>query len=79
MKQSVAEFDSNRGELENRPKDLGPFANSAENLWRVGLSPIPVGGEDGKKPLVTRFTKWKLRPGLNTSTSISFRENGLTG
>ncbi|MBV8736953.1 MAG: bifunctional DNA primase/polymerase [Alphaproteobacteria bacterium] len=66
MKQSVAEFDSNRSELENGPKDLGPFAKSAENLWRVDLTPIPVGGEDGKKPLVTSFTKWKRRPGLIT-------------
>ena len=25
-----------------------------------------MGGEDGKKPLVTRFTKWTRRPGSNT-------------
>jgi DNA-binding XRE family transcriptional regulator len=45
---------------------LGPFAASAKVLWHAGLAPIPVGGEDGKKPLVTRFTKWKRHPGLKT-------------
>jgi DNA-binding XRE family transcriptional regulator len=44
-------------------KGLGAFASAAETLWRAGLVPIPVGGEDGKKPLVTSFTKWKQRPG----------------
>ena len=47
-------------------KNLSPFAVSAEALWHAGLAPIPVGGEDGKKPLVTRFTKWEHRPGLST-------------
>ena len=49
----------------NEPRALGPFAGAAETLWRAGLAPIPVGGEDGKKPLVTSFTKWKRRPGPN--------------
>src|SRR5690242_14743953 len=48
------------------PKNLGPFASAAEPLWHAGLCPIPVGGEDGKKPLVAAFTKWKRRPGLGT-------------
>jgi hypothetical protein len=55
-----------RNEPENEEKDLGAFARAAEILWRAGLAPIPVGGEDGKKPRVTSFTKWKRRPGLNT-------------
>jgi hypothetical protein len=38
-------------------KLLGPFARVAEGLWRAGLVPIPVGGEDGKKPLVHQFHK----------------------
>jgi DNA-binding XRE family transcriptional regulator len=61
-----AEHRPNRNEPENGAKDLGPFARTAETLWCFGLAPIPVGGEDGKKPLVTSFTKWKRRPGLNT-------------
>jgi DNA-binding XRE family transcriptional regulator len=66
MKQSVGRFPYNGGEFENRPKGLGSFARSAETLWRAGLAPIPVGGDDGKKPLVTSFTKWKRRPGPST-------------
>jgi hypothetical protein len=46
-----------------------PFPRMAEGLWRAGLAPIPVGGEDGKKPLVTGFTKWRRRPGLSTIRS----------
>jgi hypothetical protein len=46
-----------------------PFARAAEGLWRASLAPIPVGGEDGKKPLVTSFTKWRRRPGLSTIRS----------
>jgi DNA-binding XRE family transcriptional regulator len=47
-------------------KCLSPFAAAAAALWRAGLVPIPVGGDDGKTPLVTSFTKWKRRPGLKT-------------
>jgi hypothetical protein len=54
-----------RNEPESGEKDLGAFVGAAETLWRAGLAPIPVGGKDGKKPLVTSFTKWKRRPGLN--------------
>jgi hypothetical protein len=53
-------------ELEGGPKNLGPFASAAEALRRAGLTPIPAGGEDGKRPLVTGFTKWKRRLGVNT-------------
>jgi Bifunctional DNA primase/polymerase, N-terminal len=53
-------------ELEGGPKNLGPFASAAEALRRAGLTPIPVGGEDGKRPLLTGFTKWKRRLGVNT-------------
>src|SRR5215831_1143476 len=55
-----------RNESENGEKVLGAFAKGAETLWRAGLAPIPVGGADGKKPLVARFTKWKRRPGLSS-------------
>ena len=43
--------------------NLHPFARAAETLWHAGLARIPVGGEDGRKPLVTSFTKWNRRPG----------------
>jgi hypothetical protein len=36
---------------------LSPFASAAAELARRGLTPIPVGGEGGKKPLV----KWPHR------------------
>src|SRR6516162_992205 len=52
-------------EAEGSDEDLGAFARAAEALWRAGLLPIPVGGEDGKKPLVSNFTKWTRRPGLS--------------
>ena len=65
MNQGAEQFARTGSEPEYGAKDLGPFAGAAETLWRAGLAPIPVGGEDGKVPLVTRFTKWKRRPGLN--------------
>jgi DNA-binding XRE family transcriptional regulator len=65
MSRGVEQFARTRNEPENGQKDLGAFARAAEILWRAGLVPIPVGGEDGKKPLVTSFTKWKRRPGLS--------------
>jgi Bifunctional DNA primase/polymerase, N-terminal len=48
--------------------ELGPgaFSQAAEVLWRAGLAGMPVGGNDGKQPLVASFTKWKRRPGLAT-------------
>jgi Bifunctional DNA primase/polymerase, N-terminal len=55
----------NANSPEDGAQDLSPFAKVAETLWHAGLVPIPVGGEDGKKPLVTSFTKWKRHPGLS--------------
>src|SRR5215471_20044514 len=66
MNQGAEQLARTRNEPECGDKDLGAFASAAETLWHAGLAPIPVGGEDGKKPLVTSFTKWKRRPGLNT-------------
>jgi DNA-binding XRE family transcriptional regulator len=66
MNQGTEKLARTRNEPEKGPKGLGPFARSAQTLWRAGLAPIPVGGKDGKKPLVTGFTKWEKRPGLNT-------------
>lgn len=64
MNKAAEQFVDGGNERDN--KNLGPFATAAEALWHAGLAPIPVGGEDGKKPLVTRFTKWKHRPNLIT-------------
>src|SRR5215471_6429609 len=66
MNQGAEQLARTRNEPECGDKDLGAFARAAETLWHAGLAPIPVGGEDGKKPLVTSFTKCKHRPGLNT-------------
>ena len=45
----------------------GPFAKSAEMLWRAGLMPIPLTGEgDGKPPKVRGFNQWKHRPRIET-------------
>jgi Bifunctional DNA primase/polymerase, N-terminal len=45
--------------------DTGPFAAAALELRRQGLFPIPLGGEDGKRPLIVRFTKMH-KPSLAT-------------
>ena len=39
-----------------------PFADAALDLHGHGLAPIPLGGDDGKVPLVS-FGRWKHRPG----------------
>lgn len=65
MNRVADQFVRSGNEPANVPKYLGPFASAAEAWWRAGLAPIPTGGEDGKKPLVARFTKWSRHPGLN--------------
>ena len=59
-------FAAAHNEIATSEGDLGAFAKAAEILWQAGLASIPVGGEDGKKPLVRSFTKWKHRPSLKT-------------
>ncbi len=39
-----------------------PFADAALVLWGHGLALVPLGGDDGKVPLV-RWQTWKRRPG----------------
>jgi hypothetical protein len=41
------------------------FADAAESLWHAGLVPLPVGGPDGKRPLLASFTRWRSRPPLS--------------
>ncbi len=43
----------------------GAFAAAAVELWQVGLLPIPLGGAEGKTPLIRGFTKMR-RPVLAT-------------
>lgn len=45
-----------------KPKVSSPFVTAALNLRAPGLAPIPLGGDDGKVPLV-RWQTWKHRPG----------------
>src|ERR1700739_4186891 len=55
----------------------GPFASNAEILWRAGLTPIPLtGDEDGKPPDVRGFTQWKYPPGIETLRRWSERWPG---
>jgi len=39
-----------------------PFADAALELRNHGLAPVPLGGDDGKVPLVL-YGKWKVLPG----------------
>lgn len=48
--------------LRPKPEATDPFATAALNLWARGLAAIPLGGDDGKVPLV-RWQTWKHRPG----------------
>ena len=43
-------------------KATSPFATAALNIRARGLAPIPLGGDDGKVPLV-RWQTWKHSPG----------------
>jgi hypothetical protein len=46
------------------PVQSGAFAAAAEQYWRHGFAPLPLGGPKGNEPLVSQFTKWKKRPPL---------------
>lgn len=43
-------------------KATGPFATAVPDLRSRGLAPIPLGGDDGKVPLI-RWRTWKHCPG----------------
>ena len=43
----------------------GAFAAGAVELRRLGLFPLPLGGEDGKQPQLKRFTTMRM-PSLET-------------
>jgi len=48
------------------PKSDGPFSAAALELRAHGLAPIPLGGDNGKKPLISSFTKMKRPPSTDT-------------
>ena len=48
--------------LSQETNAVGPFATAALELHACGLAPIPLGGDDGKVPLV-RWKTWNRQPG----------------
>ena len=40
----------------------GAFAAAAEEYWRRGFAPLPLGGLKGNEPRVSAFTKWAKKP-----------------
>lgn len=43
------------------------FANNARSLWRAGVSVIPLGGADGKRPSEYRFMRYSERIASETT------------
>ncbi len=56
----------------------GAFAAAAEDYWHLGWLPLPLGGADGRKPLIRGFTKYRWRPGLKTIREW-FKRRDVTG
>lgn len=50
----------------SRSAEYGPFASAAHELAEHCLAPIPLGGEDGKRPMITGFSRWKRPPRTST-------------
>lgn len=49
-----------------------PFADTALELYQYGLAVIPVGSDDGKRPMV-EWGKWKRPPGRDFLTKLTTR------
>jgi len=45
------------------PTGPTPFPDAALELRQHGLAPIPLGGDDGKVPQVSRWDRWERLPG----------------
>jgi len=60
------------------PGPTGDLAVAAEDYWHQRLIPIPLGGPDGRTPLVLGFTQYLLRPGLKTIRKW-FSRRAVTG
>ena len=40
----------------------GPFVTAALEMQARGLAPLPLGGDDGKRPLISGFNSWRKPP-----------------
>ena len=58
--------------LDPAQPDPTPFADAALVLWGYGLALIPLGGDDGKVPLV-RWKTLRHRPGRPYLESLTSR------
>ena len=48
------------------PVEIGSFASAALEMRAMGLAVMPVGGNDGKSPMITGFTRWRGPPAVAT-------------
>jgi hypothetical protein len=51
---------------------MGPFGKYAAQLAELGLSPLPVGGPDGKMPLLKRYTNGLVSIANASSFALRF-------
>lgn len=51
-----------RTEIQNKEAQNPIFADNFKSLSELGFAIIPCKGDDGKKPLVANFNKWKNPP-----------------
>ena len=58
------------GKLAEHP---GAFASAAPDMAARGLAVIPLGGDDGKRPLVKHWSRLKRRPGAAFIDKIASR------
>ncbi len=49
-----------------------PFAKGAPDLQSLGLAVLPVGGDDGKTPLV-KWQKWSRQPSIEFINKLCYR------
>lgn len=64
---NIADYRAAQQSCSAQPRSVGPFAQVAQVLLRVGLIPIPLIAEgDGKSPLVNGFTRWQRPPAPST-------------
>jgi hypothetical protein len=54
----------------------GAFAVAAQDLRRHGLAVLPVGGIDGKTPLVKNWSRWRCTPGEGFVTKMVRQHGG---
>lgn len=45
---------------------LGPYSRAAERMADWGVAAIPFEGDDGKKPLLASFQRWRFAPSPET-------------